>query len=454
MTAAPDGKRSGAVTGGHIAPTSAGQTVHVRAREEIAMSRALTRSVVGLALAAWLPSAALAADTCNGFVNIDYIGAPPVTNIGDTVRMKLSFGTGTIQGGTKLTIQSFQLNLDCNANFPLIPPCVDEGAIVQFEDNVTTTCPVAVSTGHVVSPNPNEVIFSFAGSGLDIPANVPTLPGLCAVEFDVRVLAPSIDGSGKIEQLAGYDVAACDNGVLVSGGFQTSAIETPPPLHFDCYEIRGGGLPQPKPVVTLHDVFGTYAATLREADRLCAPTNKNGEDPTAPMRPEHLTGYEFVNVAPNLPEPSGVQVATQFGNYTVDVRNPFKLLVPTAKSLVAPPPPAQIPSSLRHYLCHDVEGVQGPKPTGITVQSQFAANVVALADLNRATLCAPVDKNGEDPGAPMDPTFLMCFRTNEQNNFGTLTVFLTNQFGPSNTQFTGQPFITQYDELCVPATLP
>jgi hypothetical protein len=45
------------------------------------------------------------------------------------------------------------------------------------------------------------------------------------------------------------------------------------------------------------------------------------------------------------------------------------------------------------------------------------------------------------------------FRTTEQNSFGTLNVFLNNQFGPSTTQFTNQPFITQYDELCMPATL-
>jgi len=31
---------------------------------------------------------------------------------------------------------------------------------------------------------------------------------------------------------------------------------------------------------------------------------------------------------------------------------------------------------------------------------------------------------------------------------------INNQFGPTTTQFTGQPFITQYDELCVPSTLP
>jgi hypothetical protein len=219
--------------------------------------------------------------------------------------------------------------------------------------------------------------------------------------------------------------------------------------------MRGANLRTPKPVVTLQDVFGTYTATLDRGHRLCAPTNKNGEDPDAPQRPEHLTGYDFVSVTPNLPEPNDVQVANQFGTYIVDVRNPMRLLVPTAKSLVAPPPPAgQIPTDIRHFLCHDLAGVVGPRPTGITVESQFAANVVALGDLNQATLCAPVNKNGGDPDALNDPNFMVCFHTNERFDFGTLNVFLNNQFGPSTTQFTNQPFITQYDELCVPSTLP
>jgi len=218
--------------------------------------------------------------------------------------------------------------------------------------------------------------------------------------------------------------------------------------------MRGSNLPQPKPVVALQDVFGTYTATLDDGHRLCAPTNKNDEDPDAPQRPQHLTGYDFVNVTPNVPV-DNVAVANQFGTYTVDVRNPVRLLVPTAKSLMPPPPPdGDIPTDIRHFLCHDLVGVTGPEPTGITVESQFAANVVAVTDLNQAMLCAPVNKNGDDPAALNDPNFLVCFNTSEQDPFGTLDVFLNNQFGPSTTQFTNQPFITQYDELCVPSTLP
>src|SRR5262245_64825069 len=112
--------------------------------------------VSALALATLLPIAAWANDTCNGFINFDYVGAPPVTPIGEVTRVRATLGTGSIQGGTKLTINSMQFNLDCNANFPLTPPCTNEGAIVQFEGNITTTCPTAWSTAHPVGPDPNE----------------------------------------------------------------------------------------------------------------------------------------------------------------------------------------------------------------------------------------------------------------------------------------------------------
>lgn len=218
--------------------------------------------------------------------------------------------------------------------------------------------------------------------------------------------------------------------------------------------MRGGNLPTPKPVVTIQDVFGTYTATLKEADRMCAPSNKNNEDPAAPTRPQHLAGYEFVRTTPNVAEPNDVSVTNQLGSYVVNVRNPYKLLVPSSKSLTAPAPPPLAPGVIPHFICHDLSNVRGPRPSGISVVSQFASNTVGVGNLNRATLCAPTNKNGEEPGAVTNPNFLMCFHTNELLNFGTLTVYFTNQLGPSTSQFTGGlPFITQYDELCVPSTV-
>ena len=43
----------------------------------------LGRCVLAGAVGALLPAAAMADNTCNGFIDVDYVGAPPVTPIGD-----------------------------------------------------------------------------------------------------------------------------------------------------------------------------------------------------------------------------------------------------------------------------------------------------------------------------------------------------------------------------------
>jgi hypothetical protein len=77
----------------------------------------LRGGLIGLALAALLaaPAAAHAAATCNGLLLIDY-----VSHVNDTVRVRISLGTGDILNGTELTIDQLQFDLDCNSSFPLL----------------------------------------------------------------------------------------------------------------------------------------------------------------------------------------------------------------------------------------------------------------------------------------------------------------------------------------------
>ena len=410
------------------------------------MVSAVGRSLLAGVLGGLLPSAAMADNTCNGFINIDYVGAPPVTPIGDTVDMELSFGTGSIQNGTKMTIHSFQVNLDCNANFPLTPPCTDEGEIVGFESIVSTTCPTTWSTTHPVGPNPNLVVIE-ATPPLDIPANVPTLPGFCTVTLRIRVLGPDIDGSGAIEELTGYGVGHCDNGILLSGGFQTSSITTPPPLHFDCYEVVNGGIPAVS--VTLQDRFGTTTAKLTKLKRLCAPTNKNNEDPGAEASPDHLGSYIIDSTVGPFQKPKGIQVSNQFGVMTVNVVAPVFLMTPTAKSITPPPPPPPLPGGLSHYQCYKLDNVKNaPANKDVTLVDQFGSLTVDLDKRGPFRLCVPVNKNGEDPGAPTDPSALVCYTTkNDRLPFSQKSIFIANQFGSLASK------VTQYDELCVPSTI-
>ncbi len=410
---------------------------------------ALGRGLSAVALVAALPNAAGAADTCNGFINIDYVGAPPVTPIGDTVEIELRLGTGSIIGGTKLTIGSLQLNLDCNANFPLTPPCVDEGPLIQYEGDgtIVTDCPTVWTTGHAVSPDPNVVEFT-ATPPLDIPPNQPTLPGFCGLRFRVRVLGASIDGSGKIEQLIGYGIGQCDNGVLLSGGFQTSAIETPPPLHFSCYQIVQGNIPDIAGI-TLEDRFGTTTATVTEAKRLCAPVDKNGEDPDAPQAPDHLVSYVVKTTAGTFQKPKNLEVANQFGILTLDVAAPTFVMTPSSKSLALPFPPPLVGSLVPHFQCYKVVNVEdAPANKGIALIDQFGPLQVDLDRRGPHRLCVPVNKNGGDPGAPANPNVLLCYTTrNDRLPFPDAKIFVNNQFGLLGAK------ITQYDELCVPSTI-
>ena len=321
-------------------------------------------SVGVLASAALLPTTAFADKTCNGFIDISYQPPQAVSNIGDVRDIHIDFGTGSIQNGTKLIIHSFQFNLDCNANDPLTPPCTDEGPLVEYEGDaaITTTCAGTTWTTNVPGGGSavNQIIFT-ASPQLEIPPNVSTPPGLCSVDFKVKVLGVSTDKTpNEIEELVGYDIGNCDNGVLLSGGFQTSSITTPSPLHFSCYEVPRGNMPDVTGL-SLIDRFGSTTASAIEVKRICAPTDKNGEDPTAVAAPTHLTAFTVVTTGGSFSKPKNVHVANQFGNLEFDVVAPVLLFEPSSKSLTPPPPPPLAATDVPNFQCYKLTNVTGDK---------------------------------------------------------------------------------------------
>ena len=76
-----------------------------------------------LAACAMLPATARAANTCNTFISFDYPTASPFTIPGDTVRIRLTVGSGTINGGTEVNINRVRMDLDCDADSPLAMNC-------------------------------------------------------------------------------------------------------------------------------------------------------------------------------------------------------------------------------------------------------------------------------------------------------------------------------------------
>ena len=94
-----------------------------------------------------------------------------------------------------------------------------------------------------------------------------------------------------------------------------------------------------------------------------------------------------------------------------------------AKSLTGPPPPLQDP--LDHFKCYRVSRARFRSP-GITVETQFGPLTV---DIKKPLhLCAPVNKNGEDPSAPGHPDHLMCYLVRGPRPLQQ-TIFTNNQFG-------------------------
>ncbi len=217
------------------------------------------------------------------------------------------------------------------------------------------------------------------------------------------------------------------------------ATTTTIPGHFQCYEIKPAAFTGP--LVTSQDQFGTLGLTLRYPHRLCAPADKNQEGMDDPV--QHITGYSVK--APRFIKQTNQLVRNQFGDLTLDVVRPDLFMVPTAKNLQSQPPPLSLPT-IDHFACYKVKRSRGAAkfaPRSVTIGDQFEN--ITLNVLRPMRLCAPSNKNGEDPTAPAHPTHLLCYKAKSSTPFGTIAANITNQFGPDQVQ------LIHRRELCVPS---
>ena len=204
--------------------------------------------------------------------------------------------------------------------------------------------------------------------------------------------------------------------------------------HFQCYEVKPAFF---TPLtVTVQDQFGTLTETLRFPHRLCAPANKNGEgilDPT-----DHLAGY--TTKPPAFTKRVNQTVVDQFGTQLLDVVRPDVLMVPSSKDGV----PLVLP--VDHFQCYKVKRSKGgAKFTKRTVSVADQFETLTLTVVKPVLLCAPANKNNEDPTAPSHPDHLTCYKT-QDGRFPSTTHVISNQFGSSD-----QVTLIHRRELCVPS---
>ena len=156
--------------------------------------------------------------------------------------------------------------------------------------------------------------------------------------------------------------------------------------HFKCYLLKKAPFKQRKVQVT--DVFGTRKATVIGRHELCNPVRKNNE-PFINKR-AHLVCYGIDGVDPQ----KGVSVRNQFGSQRLLVREARRLCLPTQKrKLQQSFQPIQSP--IDHRQCYRVEPLgsllrQGPIGQ-VTLTDQFGVETVDIGQ--PVQLCVPVQKN-------------------------------------------------------------
>lgn len=196
---------------------------------------------------------------------------------------------------------------------------------------------------------------------------------------------------------------------------------------FQCYGIKSGSTTT-ESGVELVDRFGELTVDLEGPLRLCAPANVDDVQPGAPELADHLSEYRIRGRTAFTPE-RNVRMINQFGEVFVDVMRPTSLLVPTAKSLEGPA--GEPGTGTDHFTCYDVRRTPGStkfsRLDDVPVETQFESTTL---DVRRPRqLCAPTDKNGEDPGAGSDPGNLLCYQIKGHGGIGRPRVSLNDQFG-------------------------
>ncbi len=215
--------------------------------------------------------------------------------------------------------------------------------------------------------------------------------------------------------------------------------------HFECYRLKPPTFVARRGV-TLDDQLGPGSVDVKRPLGLCAPADKNDEDPTAPSDADHLVAYKMRQRTPVFARRTSVPVANQFGTFVLDVVKPDLLLVPSAKSLTSTPPAPTAPA-VDHFKCYKVARARA-HINGVKVDDQFGT---LSLDVRKPTrLCIPADKNGE--GIQDSAALLLCYRARVHPGTPGFVppsgpVFTNNQFGTMTAR------VVKTRDFCVPSLL-
>lgn len=168
--------------------------------------------------------------------------------------------------------------------------------------------------------------------------------------------------------------------------------------HFAVYEVQQVGVGIG---VLLRDQFGpAKQGKLIRVTHFANPTRKvHGNVSVGVNQPNHhLTWYRLLQ--PQLEPRRTVRFKNQFGQTSVDIKEPMFLLVPAQKTSH---PGSQFPQGLDHYKCYRVIRVNTAPPTPvIRMGDQFGSQQNVFAG-KPVLFCPPVRK--AVPGTVSQPIF-------------------------------------------------
>jgi hypothetical protein len=194
--------------------------------------------------------------------------------------------------------------------------------------------------------------------------------------------------------------------------------------------------------VSVEDRFQSISSTTRYPHRLCAPVDINGGGIIDDV--QHLVGY--VMNQPVFKSSDTLSVTNQLGTIALRLARPSVFMVPSAKSLTTTPPPLT-PPTIDHFQCYKAKraggGAKFTKQT-VTIVDQLESQTVTI--VKPELLCAPADKNGEDPTAPTHSVSLTCYKV-LGTPFGTVAAHIANQFGTDDLT------LIHRRELCLPSSV-
>jgi cysteine-rich repeat protein len=309
------------------------------------------------------------------------------------------------------------------------------GTVASTVTPTATGTPASTSTGTPVATGTSTATVTAA------PTGTPTIAATSTLTTTPQATGTSTGTSTPVATVTATPTIVATPTVSAT----PTAAGTPLPgaeRRFACYSSRETTALSVD--VSLSDEFGARTATVDQPKRVCNPADEDGLDPGALADPAHLVAYGLTGVAPRFQRQRHQSVETAFGAITVDLVRPDMLLVPSAKSLSAPPSPL-IGATLDHFQCYRTRGGR-TRVDNVTIADEFGTVTV---DVKRPVrLCVPVDKQGEGID---DPTaHLMCYevRLPSKAPFAPAgTVFIQNQFGADRFE------AARPRELCIPATL-